>query len=151
MSRFTDIELTSQAADGSWTWRAAGARQPRGTVPSDLVPSGGRVGEIVRAELESGLDGVEVISIVAPKAQRRAGEGIQRIEVLGGARDPSQVSSSRSPAGPDRATVTIVPVIGSARVARGPVVRGPSRASRRAHRDQRAGSPPGRRGSPPTR
>ncbi len=85
MSRYTDIELTSQAADGSWTWRAAGARQPRGTLSGDLVPSGGRVGDVVRAELESGLDGLEVVSVSAPKIVRRTDEGGQRIEVLGGA------------------------------------------------------------------
>jgi len=83
MSRYTDIELTSQAPDGSWTWRAAGARQPRGTLSGDLVPSGGRVGDVVRAELESGLDGVEVISVSAPKPIRRTDEAMQRIEVLG--------------------------------------------------------------------
>ena len=94
MSRYTDIELTSQAADGSWTWRAAGARQPRGTLSGDLVPSGGRVGDVVRAELESGLDGLEVISVSAPKIVRRADEAAQRIEVLGAPRpEPGVVVS----------------------------------------------------------
>ena len=94
MSRFTDIELTSQAPDGSWTWRAAGARQPRGTVSADLVPSEGRVGDVVRAELESALDGVEVLSIAAPKPVRRVDDRAQRIEVLGAPRSEPGVSIS---------------------------------------------------------
>lgn len=94
MSRYTDIELTSQAPDGSWTWRAAGARQPRGTLSRDLLPSGGRVGDVVRAELESGLDGVEVISVSTPKPIHRAGDAMQRIEVIGAPRpDPGVVIS----------------------------------------------------------
>jgi hypothetical protein len=94
MSRYTDIELTSQAPDGSWTWRAAGARQPRGTLSGDLVPAGGRVGDVVRAEVESGLDGVEVVSVSAPKIVRRNDEGIQRIEVVGAPRpEPGVVVS----------------------------------------------------------
>jgi hypothetical protein len=91
MSRYTDIELTSRASDGSWTWRAAGARQPRGTVSGDLVPSEGKVGDVVRAEIESGLDGVEVISVAAPRPVRRAEDGGQRIEVLGAPRQESGV------------------------------------------------------------
>src|ERR1039458_458751 len=63
--------------------RPAGARQPRGTLSRDLLPSGGRVGDVVRAELESGLDGVEVISVSGPKTLRRSADAIQRIEVVG--------------------------------------------------------------------
>jgi hypothetical protein len=94
MSRFTDIELTSRAPDGSWTWRAAGARQPRGTVAADLVPTDGRVGDVVRAELESALDGVEVVSIAGPKTIRRVDDRAQRIEVLGAPRSEPGVSIS---------------------------------------------------------
>lgn len=93
MSRYTDIELTSQTPDGSWTWRAAGARQPRGTVPAELVPTGQRVGDVLRAELESGLEGVEVVSLVSPRPTRSA-DTAQRIEVLGAPRgEPGVVVS----------------------------------------------------------
>jgi len=94
MSRLTDIELTSQTSDGAWTWRAAGARQPRGTVSGDLIGTGGRVGAVLRAELESGLDGVEVISVSSPRPVRSATDRTQRIEVLGGTRpEPGVVVS----------------------------------------------------------
>ena len=38
MPRRIDIELTSSREDGSWTWRAAGAKEPRGTVPGGVLP-----------------------------------------------------------------------------------------------------------------
>ena len=68
MSHRIDIELTSQSSD-SWTWRAAGARQPRGAVDQSLVYPGARVGDVVRAEAERSFDGsTEIVSIKAPKA-----------------------------------------------------------------------------------
>ena len=33
-----DIELTSSRRDGSWTWRAAGAREPQGVVDASVLP-----------------------------------------------------------------------------------------------------------------
>ena len=32
-----DIELTSSRPDGTWTWRAAGARQPKGVVSASVL------------------------------------------------------------------------------------------------------------------
>ena len=63
MSRRIDIELTSQTSEGSWTWRAAGARQPKGTVDASLVPTGEKVGAILRADVEVGLEGMEILSL----------------------------------------------------------------------------------------
>ena len=63
MSRRIDIELTSQTADGSWTWRAAGARQPKGIVDASLVPAGEKAGSVLRADVEIGLEGIEVLSL----------------------------------------------------------------------------------------
>jgi len=82
MSRYTEIELTSRGEDGSWRWRAAGARQPRGIVGADLVPGDAKVGDVVRAETESGIEGVEVISIIAAKAPRREEGRGTRIEMI---------------------------------------------------------------------
>jgi hypothetical protein len=72
MSRRIEIELTSKREDGTWTWRAAGALQPKGIVEDAVVPSGVAVRDVVRAEVESDLDGTRVLSIAAPKqkAQR---------------------------------------------------------------------------------
>ena len=40
MSIRIEIELTSSAPDGSWTWRAAGAREPRGVLDGSILPAG---------------------------------------------------------------------------------------------------------------
>ncbi len=83
MSRRIDIELTSQTGDGSWTWRAAGARQPKGTVGASLVPPGESVGAVLRADVEVGLEGIEVLSLTSAKPARSPEKSEGRIEVKG--------------------------------------------------------------------
>ena len=80
MSRRIDIELTSSQSDGSWTWRAAGAREPKGTVPGSVLPAGATVGATLRVEVEQGLDGIEVLGVVGGR-QRSDNEG--RLEIIG--------------------------------------------------------------------
>ena len=81
-----EIELTSTREDGDWTWRAAGARQPRGSVGSSLVPSGSAVGDVLRVEVEQFMDGIEVTSVLADKDVR---EAPTLIEMLGsGSNEP---------------------------------------------------------------
>jgi hypothetical protein len=84
MSHRIEIELTSSSGDGTWTWRAAGAKQPRGTVAGDLVPDGTAVGTVVRAEVESTLDGMSVIALLPTKAKAKdSTKPAERIEILG--------------------------------------------------------------------
>jgi len=83
MSRRIDIELTSRRDDGSWTWRAPGARQPRGSLEGNLVPSVAKVGDVLRAEADFELEGITVTAVHAPRAEESDGGGRQRIEVLG--------------------------------------------------------------------
>ena len=64
MPRRIDIELTSALADGSWTWRAAGARNPRGTLDGSILPDGASVGDELRVEIDQMLDGIDVLSVV---------------------------------------------------------------------------------------
>ena len=71
MSRRIEIELTSSRDDGSWTWRAAGAREPRGTLDSALVPGGAQVGDVLRAEIDGYLDRMSVVAVLPPRAARR--------------------------------------------------------------------------------
>lgn len=78
MSRRIEIELTSKRDDGTWTWRAAGALQPKGVVDASVVPDGVGVSDVVRAEVESDLDGTRVLSIAAPK-QKAARSGLLEI------------------------------------------------------------------------
>ena len=64
MPRRIDIELTSALADGSWTWRAAGARVPKGVLDGGILPDGAKVGDEIKVEVEQELDGIEITSVV---------------------------------------------------------------------------------------
>ncbi|MDP6214138.1 MAG: hypothetical protein QGI41_04275 [Acidimicrobiales bacterium] len=83
-----EIELTSNRDDGSWTWRAAGAREPRGAVDATLLPDGVSVGDLLRAETEQFVDGIEITAVLAPK------EGSGKpdlLEILGSGRSEPDV------------------------------------------------------------
>ncbi|HEX3623319.1 MAG TPA: hypothetical protein VHT97_13480 [Acidimicrobiales bacterium] len=69
-----DIELTSSRPDGTWTWRAAGARQPKGVVAASVLHDGAKVGDVLKAEADFDLDGINVTSVTAPKAKKAAPE-----------------------------------------------------------------------------
>ena len=96
MPRRLEIELTSRAQDGSWTWRAAGAKQPRGTLDAALVPPAAAVGTVLRAEIETGLDGIEVTAVAA-KAAEAAPSKVERIEVIGVPQRGPDVSVTLAP------------------------------------------------------
>lgn len=102
MSRRIDIELTSRTADGSWTWRAAGAREPKGIVEATLVPSGEKVGSVLRADVEVGLEGIEVLALGAAKPQRSTEKSEGRIEVRGTPKRAPDVSVILAPGGSKR-------------------------------------------------
>ena len=88
MATKLEIELTSQLDSDSWTWRAAGARSPKGTVATKLLYEGAKIGDITKAEVQMGLDGIEVLSVTAPATKKKQGDN--RIELVG--------SSSNEPA-----------------------------------------------------
>jgi hypothetical protein len=71
MSRRIDIELTSARPDGTWTWRAAGARAPKGVLDGALLPSGASTGSILRAEAEAEIDGLTIVSVIDPKTKAK--------------------------------------------------------------------------------
>jgi uncharacterized protein (DUF2267 family) len=97
VSRRIDIELTSQTGDGSWTWRAAGARQPKGTVDGALVPAGEKVGAVLRADVDVGLEGIEILSLAATKPTRSPEKTEGRIEVKGTPKRAPDVSVVLAP------------------------------------------------------
>ncbi len=99
MSRRIDIELTSKSGDGSWTWRAAGARQPKGVVDAALVPADEAVGAVLRAEVEIGLDGIEVLALSSVKPVRSEEKTDGRIEVVGTPKRAPDVSVILAPGG----------------------------------------------------
>ena len=94
MSRRIDIELTSSREDGSWTWRAAGAREPKGTLEGAILPSGAEVGHVLRAEVEGFLDGLSVVAVLPPRAPRAEP---QRLEIKPSSSDQPLVTSTLAP------------------------------------------------------
>ena len=78
MTRRLEIELTSARHDGTWTWRAAGAREPRGVIEGKLLEDGARVGAVLRVEAEIELEGITVVSVL-PARERVASQ--DRIEL----------------------------------------------------------------------
>src|SRR5579864_9300322 len=94
MPRRIDIELTSARPDGSWTWRVSGARQPKGVLDGSLLPPGAKVGDVLRAEAESELDGTTVLSVAQPPGKRPDPE---RLELLTASRPFEGVTTSLVP------------------------------------------------------
>jgi hypothetical protein len=79
--RRIEIELTSARPDGTWTWRAAGAREPKGVLDGKLLYEGAKAGDVLRAEADFELEGISVISVIPPKAESRPQP--ERIEIVG--------------------------------------------------------------------
>jgi len=127
-----EIELTSTREDGAWTWRAAGARQPRGSMAAQLVPAGSSVGDVLRVEVEQFMDGIEVTSVLPPKDARPEPE---LLEIMG--------SGSEEPL----VTTKLVGRRGGRRDDDGEG-RGPRRDSRGPRRDGRGGGRDGDRRGP---
>ena len=103
MSRRIEIELTSQRPDGSWTWRAAGAREPKGELSGDLISFAASVGDELTVEAEFHMDGIEIIEVFEAKEKRPMPE---TLEILGSGRDQplvtTQLVSNRKNRGRDR-------------------------------------------------
>jgi hypothetical protein len=70
MARRIEVELTSSREDGTWTWRAAGARKPKGDLASSLLYTDAAVGDVVKVEAEFLLDGIEILEVFPPKKRR---------------------------------------------------------------------------------
>ena len=98
MSRRIEVELTSTREDGTWTWRAAGAKLPKGELNGSLLFAGAKVGDVVRADADFMMDGIDIIAVLAPKGARKEAE---RIEVVGTPRrdDEPLVTTKLAPKG----------------------------------------------------
>lgn len=100
MATKLEIELTSQLNNDSWTWRAAGARSPKGTVAAGLLYDGAKIGDVARAEVSMGLDGIEILAVTPPTPKKSADD---RIEIIGSsANDPLVTISVRKKGRSDR-------------------------------------------------
>jgi hypothetical protein len=86
-----EVELTSSRPDGTWTWRKVGARQPKGDMHGGLVPTGSKVGDVLRVETEQMVDGIEITSVLPTKAARA--DRFERIEIT--RPEPKELVSSQ--------------------------------------------------------
>ena len=91
MSRRIEVELTSTRDDGTWTWRAAGAKQPKGVLDAGLLYEGARVGDVVRAEADFEIEGISITLVLPPKEKRVEPS---RLEIIGPPREHQGVTSS---------------------------------------------------------
>lgn len=99
MATRIDIELTSRQDDGStFTWRAAGARQPKGVADAGLFPGGSQVGDEFRVEAEMDLDGIRVTSVLPPK-EKPSKSDVETLELLTSSPDEPMVTSELSEKG----------------------------------------------------
>lgn len=80
MSRRLDIELTSTREDGIWTWRAAGAKVPKGVIESSMLPSASKVGDVLKIEADFDIDGITVLSIVQQRDKSQKATFLQMID-----------------------------------------------------------------------
>lgn len=131
MANRMDIELTS-AREDEFTWRAAGARQPRGAVSSALLPPASKVGDVLRAEVEVEIDGITIVSILPPKEKASPNDRIEYI-------------------GPARPNPGVTTVLASRGERRGQGERGRETRRHEGGRERRREGAPGERGRGPRR
>ncbi len=102
VARRIEIELTSARPDGTWTWRAAGALNPRGTLDASLLYDAAKAGDVVRAEAEFGIDGITVVSVEPPRPPEGADPNrIQLIDRPPAAGVTTQLAGGRGRPAPD--------------------------------------------------
>jgi hypothetical protein len=99
MSRRLEIELTSSRPDGTWTWRAAGAKQPKGDLDGAILPEGTDVGAVLRVDADFMVDGIEITGVVPDKAPRKTPE---LLEILGSGKVEPLVTTQLAPKGRGR-------------------------------------------------
>ncbi len=133
VARRLEIELTSDRGDGSWTWRAAGAKKPKGDLDGSLIPDGVSVGDVVKVEAEADLDGLTITEVFAPKTSRKQPK---LLELLGSGKEGPLITTQLASKGRGRSRRG-----DGERGDHGDRSRGPGRDSRRGA-DSRGGDRP---------
>ena len=85
-----DVEITSQRDDGDWTWRAVGAREPKGTIDASLLPTNSVVGSQFLVETEYFLDGIVITKVFDKKQESGKSE---TLEILGSGKKTDLVTT----------------------------------------------------------
>jgi hypothetical protein len=98
MSRRIEIEITSLNGETA-TWRAAGAKLPKGVLQASLVPGGPVIGNVYRADIEQYMEGIEVLSVMAPKTASPLDPRHERLELIPEAKKGPDVIVTYAPKG----------------------------------------------------
>jgi hypothetical protein len=110
VSRRIDIELTSVLPDGGFTWRAAGAKAPKGMIAAGVLPSSHRVGEVLKVEAEFDLDGITVLGLVQNRDKKQKSNTLEMLPSSSNfepvtqrlAKKSEKSRSPRKPSGPKK-------------------------------------------------
>ena len=86
-----DIEITSQSTESSYTWRSAGAKEPKGTIKASLLPSGVAIGDVLKVEADFMIDGIEITAVLPQKIKK---DGPELLELLGTGKETAGVTTS---------------------------------------------------------
>ena len=86
-----EIALTSKRDDGTWTWRAAGAKLPKGSLAENLLDGDASIGDVIRVETEQFVDGISVTSVLSSREKKSAPE---LLEIVGSGKDEPLVTSN---------------------------------------------------------
>ncbi len=93
MSRRIEIEITSVNGEVA-TWRAAGAKLPKGVLNVALVPGQPVVGGVYRADVEQYMEGMDVLAVLAPKTASPLDPRNERLQLLTTQKKDSEVTVS---------------------------------------------------------
>ena len=98
MPRRIDIEITSVNGEVA-TWRAAGARLPKGVVNVSLLPQGAAVGSTYRADAEQYMEGLEIVAVLPAKTASPLDPHHERLTLIPGAAPSTDVTVTYAPKG----------------------------------------------------
>lgn len=98
MSRRIEIEITSINGDVA-TWRAAGAKLPKGVLSTSLVPGGPVVGTVYRADVEQFMEGMEILAVLPAKTASPLDPRHERVELIPTAKQGPDVIVTYAPKG----------------------------------------------------
>lgn len=98
MSRRIEIEITSLNGEVA-TWRAAGAKLPKGSLKASLVPGGPVVGNVYRADIEQMMEGMEVLAVMAPKTASPLDPRNERLTIIAPEKSGPDVVVTYAPKG----------------------------------------------------
>ncbi|MDZ7676429.1 MAG: hypothetical protein U5K30_15340 [Acidimicrobiales bacterium] len=103
MATRIEIELTSRRDDDTFTWRAAGAREPRGVANVSLFPDDSAVGSKFNVEAEVELDGITITNVLPSKEKTKA-KSFETLELISGDDEPlvTQQLAEKGRGGRDR-------------------------------------------------